>query len=715
MPASSKKQQKFMGIVHGIQKGEIDPSTVSKDAQDVAKTIKKSDAKDFASTKHKGLPTKVKKENMTESTTYISDRKTIDKVFKNVFGDKLKDIKYKDSDEMIYVSYNDIDPRNILDFAGERSKNIKRVQKILSKIYKKDIYVILYTKSSNQLGYGIESPMDESIIKENENMDELFEQLFNEGAFPDRTTPTDSFTEPGTDILDFDKERNERIKKEVVKRLKQEAFPDNWLVGRKGNNHTATKTAPRTYDDDRANFIVRNSGQPDLEKDLDEHHEDYPDDILQMSVGDFLTKSKEKDEELYHGIESIIDKFIGDESVNEGVFDNIKHKINGTFHKQTIKIGSNLKKPGDLKNLDTKEKKFLSYVVRKGEPLFKKGKHITYVNPNNPKEILGGNDLAYAYSVINDMEEWGDISKEELQQLRTGKIEEVSFKSNLDESVNESKSVTIKFKDGKLHHYPGYDKETVIKFLTKNGGNYISPISISNGDTLKSTKDFTIVESKLYESSMGELNMIASESPTFQKFVQNVFKEFKDFEKTKEAIAWLKSIYDDRTNESVNEGWKDWFKKKSKPTIDPGAFKQQALKALEKALKDDDIYPGEIEEWLETKVTHRYGGYDAFGNDKSPERLSDKDMFTAKGIISDWERYDAKGDNKGVESSKKNLYNHLKKTLKESVVDEAITVSINTLSDLIPDGEFDNKQLKHDLVAALNGIYKKYNINRRLR
>ena len=64
MPAVSKKQQKFMGIVHGLQKGTVKPSEVSKKAQNVAKQMKPSSATDFASTKHKGLPSKVKKENV---------------------------------------------------------------------------------------------------------------------------------------------------------------------------------------------------------------------------------------------------------------------------------------------------------------------------------------------------------------------------------------------------------------------------------------------------------------------------------------------------------------------------------------------------------------------------------------------------------------------------------------------------------------------------
>jgi len=68
--AVSKKQQKFMGMVHAAQKGE---KPASKEVGKVAKTMKKKDAEDFASTKHKGLPEKApkkkKEEDVEESTT----------------------------------------------------------------------------------------------------------------------------------------------------------------------------------------------------------------------------------------------------------------------------------------------------------------------------------------------------------------------------------------------------------------------------------------------------------------------------------------------------------------------------------------------------------------------------------------------------------------------------------------------------------------------
>jgi hypothetical protein len=61
--AVSKKQQKFMGMVHAAQKGE---KPASKEVGKVAKSMGKKDATDFASTKHKGLPEKVKEADAEE-------------------------------------------------------------------------------------------------------------------------------------------------------------------------------------------------------------------------------------------------------------------------------------------------------------------------------------------------------------------------------------------------------------------------------------------------------------------------------------------------------------------------------------------------------------------------------------------------------------------------------------------------------------------------
>lgn len=60
MPAQSKAQQRFMGMVHAVQKGDMEAP--SKEVEKAADSMTNKDAKDYASTSHKGLPNK--KENM---------------------------------------------------------------------------------------------------------------------------------------------------------------------------------------------------------------------------------------------------------------------------------------------------------------------------------------------------------------------------------------------------------------------------------------------------------------------------------------------------------------------------------------------------------------------------------------------------------------------------------------------------------------------------
>jgi hypothetical protein len=72
MPSKSKAQQKFMGMVHALKKGEMNPKDASPELKKAAQSMKKSDAKDFASTKHKGLPKKVKQEILNKLKEYAS-------------------------------------------------------------------------------------------------------------------------------------------------------------------------------------------------------------------------------------------------------------------------------------------------------------------------------------------------------------------------------------------------------------------------------------------------------------------------------------------------------------------------------------------------------------------------------------------------------------------------------------------------------------------
>ena len=59
MPASSKAQQRLMGLVKAVQAGDVPKSKVSKAVQKMANKMKEKDVDKYASTKHKGLPDKV--------------------------------------------------------------------------------------------------------------------------------------------------------------------------------------------------------------------------------------------------------------------------------------------------------------------------------------------------------------------------------------------------------------------------------------------------------------------------------------------------------------------------------------------------------------------------------------------------------------------------------------------------------------------------------
>ena len=107
--AVSKKQQKFMGMVHAAQKGEKAPS---KEVAKVAKTMKKGDAEDFASTKHKGLPEKKKseaKDKKEESVEETSDNKPSKSSGGIKFGGGIYDSMNRDLEHMIAESMNRLD------------------------------------------------------------------------------------------------------------------------------------------------------------------------------------------------------------------------------------------------------------------------------------------------------------------------------------------------------------------------------------------------------------------------------------------------------------------------------------------------------------------------------------------------------------------------------------------------------------------------------
>ena len=87
MPAVSKKQQRFFGIIRAIKKG-VFKGEKTPEIQRVASSISDKDSKKMASTKHKGLPEK-KKEKIDEILTHTAIMaptliRTVPKIYKGV-------------------------------------------------------------------------------------------------------------------------------------------------------------------------------------------------------------------------------------------------------------------------------------------------------------------------------------------------------------------------------------------------------------------------------------------------------------------------------------------------------------------------------------------------------------------------------------------------------------------------------------------------------
>jgi len=108
--AESKKQQRLMGMVRAVQKGEMkSPSeTVAK----LAQSMKKKDVKDFASTKHDGLPEKKKVEEETEINEAAPMVAAIGrKLLAKAAVDKIKKMKEKkEKEEEEETEINEIAP-----------------------------------------------------------------------------------------------------------------------------------------------------------------------------------------------------------------------------------------------------------------------------------------------------------------------------------------------------------------------------------------------------------------------------------------------------------------------------------------------------------------------------------------------------------------------------------------------------------------------------
>lgn len=284
MPSKSKAQQKFMGAVYALKKGDIKPSDVTPAVRKVAKDMKKSDAKDFASTKHKGLPKKVKQEIIKRLKQ--EGEIHMPQVGSYAIPSKLKKRKHKDTDNL-----------------GKRNKNGNSGQPDLEEGFKSEYQGndnIIWKKGKTRNGVTNFTPYykGHNIDKGGHNFKTekdlkdfikdyiLSNQLYNKYRFEGVFSTIDQIRQDSKNVRDFvknvfaDKDfAKMKNDKEFIKYLKsvyEGVNEGSFQLGTKAkpplkrqglNHHILTKSKPRRkYHDDDANFKKKDSGQEDLDE-----------------------------------------------------------------------------------------------------------------------------------------------------------------------------------------------------------------------------------------------------------------------------------------------------------------------------------------------------------------------------------------------------------------------------------------------------------------
>ena len=165
MPAVSKAQQKFMGMVHAAQKGDMEnPSPEVKKAAD---SMSDKDAKDFASTSHKGLPDKKEEQinQLKEKIRKMVREKMVDEMnttgnvqgynTPGAFG-KPENEKKKGKKQADLTGYSVVNENRWLDLKNEESTAQAKIGRGISNINKQlkemERFLNWYGKIKNESG-----------------------------------------------------------------------------------------------------------------------------------------------------------------------------------------------------------------------------------------------------------------------------------------------------------------------------------------------------------------------------------------------------------------------------------------------------------------------------------------------------------------------------------------------------------------------------------
>lgn len=165
MPAVSKAQQRFMGMVHAAQKGDME--NPSPEVAKVAADMSDKDAKDFASTSHKGLPDKKEEQikQLKEKIRQLVRERMVDEM--NVTGNvqgyntpaafgKPENEKKKGKRQADLTGYSVVSENRWLDLKNEESTAQAKIGRGISNINKQlkemERFLNWYGKIKNESG-----------------------------------------------------------------------------------------------------------------------------------------------------------------------------------------------------------------------------------------------------------------------------------------------------------------------------------------------------------------------------------------------------------------------------------------------------------------------------------------------------------------------------------------------------------------------------------
>jgi hypothetical protein len=165
MPAVSKAQQRFMGMVHAAQKGDME--NPSPEVSKAADSISDKDAKDFASTSHKGLPDKKEEQinQLKEKIRKMVREKMVDEMnttgnvqgynTPGAFG-KPENEKKKGKKQADLTGYSVVNENRWLDLKNEESTAQAKIGRGISNINKQlkemERFLNWYGKIKNESG-----------------------------------------------------------------------------------------------------------------------------------------------------------------------------------------------------------------------------------------------------------------------------------------------------------------------------------------------------------------------------------------------------------------------------------------------------------------------------------------------------------------------------------------------------------------------------------